>query len=324
VESLEETRIMLEKLVPEMLVDTAHGQMSATELEEIFRRFKLGGFHILIATTIIENGIDIPNVNTIIIDRANMYGVSQLYQLRGRVGRSDRKAYAYLFYPEGQALSEIAMKRLQVISDFTELGSGFKIAMKDMEIRGAGNLLGKEQSGDIYSVGFDLYLKMLEEAVQKLQDSDFVAESDVWLELEYTGFIPDSYIELAATKMEVYKKVASISTADELERVYAELVDRFGPIPDEVQSLLALAEIRIICRRLSISSLKEKAGRVHIEFSKVSKVSVERLLRMMKESAGRVKLDPHHANILILETGKIGLKEKSEFIREKLDQLAAG
>jgi transcription-repair coupling factor (superfamily II helicase) len=323
VESLEETRIMVEKLVPEMLVETAHGQMSSTELEDIFRRFKMGGFHILIATTIIENGIDIPNVNTIVIDRANMYGVSQLYQLRGRVGRSDRKAYAYLFYPEGKALSEIAMKRLQVISDFTELGSGFKIAMKDMEIRGAGNLLGKEQSGDIYSVGFDLYLKMLEEAVQKLQNTDFVAEADVWLELEYSGFIPDGYIELAQTKMEVYKKIASISTQDELDRVYSELIDRFGPIPDEVQSLLSLAEIRIICRKLSIASLKEKMGRVHIEFSKVSKVSVERLLRMMKESAGRVKLDPHHANILILETGKIGLKEKSEFIREKLEQLAS-
>ena len=322
VESLEETRIMVEKLVPEMLVDCAHGQMSATELEEIFRRFKMGGFHVLIATTIIENGIDIPNVNTIVIDRANMYGVSQLYQLRGRVGRSDRKAYAYLFYPEGKALSEIAMKRLQVISDFTELGSGFKIAMKDMEIRGAGNLLGKEQSGEIYSVGFDLYLKMLEEAVNRLQNEGFEPEADAWLELEYSGYIPDSYIELAQTKMEVYKKIASISTQDELDRVYAELLDRFGPIPDEVQSLLSLAEIRIICRRLSIASLKEKQGRVRVEFSRVSKVSVERLLRMMKESAGRVKLDPLHANVLVLETGKIGLKEKSEFIRETLERLA--
>ncbi len=324
VETLEETRINVEKLVPEMLVDTAHGQMSPHELEDIFRRFKLGGFHILIATTIIENGIDIPNVNTIVIDRANMYGVSQLYQLRGRVGRSDRKAFAYLFYPEGRALSEIAMKRLQVISDFTELGSGFKIAMKDMEIRGAGNLLGAEQSGDIYSVGFDLYLKLLEEAVRKLRDADFTEESEALLELEYSGFIPDSYVPVAQTKMEIYKKVASISTQDELDRVYSELVDRFGPVPDEVRSLLSLAEIRIICRRLSISSLKERAGHVRVEFSKVSKVSVERLLRMMKESAGRVKLDPHHANILILETGKIGLQEKSEFIREKLEQLAAG
>ncbi|HOT63074.1 MAG TPA: transcription-repair coupling factor, partial [Treponemataceae bacterium] len=324
VESLEETRLFVEKLVPEMLVDTAHGQMSSAELEDIFRRFKMGGFHVLIATTIVENGIDIPNVNTIVIDRADMYGVSQLYQLRGRVGRSDRKAYAYLLYPEGRAISEIAMKRLQVISDFTELGSGFKIAMKDMEIRGAGNLLGREQSGDIYSVGFDLYLRLLESAIQRLEDADWQGEAEVWLELEYTGFIPDSYIEVAQTKMEVYKKIAAISTQDELDRVYAELVDRFGPVPDEVLSLLSLAEIRIICRRLSIASLKEKAGQVRVEFSKVSKVSVDRLLRMMRESAGRVKLDPKHPNVIVLETGRIGLKEKSEFIREKLEALAAG
>jgi len=324
VESLEETRLFVEKLVPEMLVDTAHGQMSSAELEDIFRRFKMGGFHVLIATTIVENGIDIPNVNTIVIDRADMYGVSQLYQLRGRVGRSDRKAYAYLLYPEGRAISEIAMKRLQVISDFTELGSGFKIAMKDMEIRGAGNLLGREQSGDIYSVGFDLYLRLLEAAIQRLEDADWQGEAEVWLELEYTGFIPDSYIEVAQTKMEVYKKIAAISTQDELDRVYAELADRFGPVPDEVLSLLSLAEIRIICRRLSIASLKEKAGQVRVEFSKVSKVSVDRLLRMMRESAGRVKLDPKHPNVILLETGRIGLKEKSEFIREKLEALAAG
>jgi len=322
VESLEETRIMLEKLVPEALVDIAHGQMSAGELDDIFRRFKMGGFNVLIATTIIENGIDIPNVNTIIIDRADMYGVSQLYQLRGRVGRSDRKAFAYLFYPKERAISEIAMKRLQVISDFTELGSGFKIAMKDMEIRGAGNLLGREQSGEIYSVGFDLYLRLLEEAVQRLQHEGFEIESEALLELEYTGFIPESYIEVAQTKMEVYKKIASVSTSEELDRVYTELEDRFGPIPEEVLSLLALADIRIICRRLSISSLKERAGRVFVEFSRVSKVSVERLLRLIKESSGRVKLDPAKPNMIIMETGKIGLKEKSAFIRERLEKLA--
>ena len=324
VESLEEVRIQIEQLVPEMLVDTAHGQMTSRELDDIFHRFKMGGFHVLIATTIIENGIDIPNVNTIIIDRADMYGVSQLYQLRGRVGRSDRKAFAYLFYPKERAISEIAMKRLQVISDFTELGSGFKIAMKDMEIRGAGNLLGREQSGEIYAVGFDLYMRLLEQAIRQLQSTDYEDDTEVWLELEYTGFIPDGYIEVAQTKMEIYKKIASISTRDELDRVYNELVDRFGPIPDEVQSLLALAEIRIICRTLSISSLRERAGRVQVEFSRVSKVSVERLLRLMQESAGRVKLDPKNPNMILLETGKIGLKEKSEFIREKLESLVAG
>ncbi len=321
IESLNEVRHTIERLVPEMLVETAHGQMDPKDLEDVMHRFIHGGFHVLVSTTIIENGIDIPNVNTIIIDRADMYGVSQLYQLRGRVGRSDRVAYAYLFYPRDRALSEVSMKRLQVISDFTELGSGFKIAMKDMEIRGAGNLLGREQSGDIYSVGFDLYLRLLDEAIRKLEDSNYESEMETLLELEYTGFIPDTYIDSAQEKMEVYKKIASIQTKDELERVYAELIDRFGPLPDEAQSLLALAEIRIICREIAVSSLKERAGVVRVEFGKVSKVKIDRLIRLMQESSGKVKLDPKMPNILILQTGNIGLKEKSEFIREKLAAL---
>jgi transcription-repair coupling factor (superfamily II helicase) len=322
IETLRDIRIKLERLMPEILVETAHGQMDAQELEDIMHRFIHGGFHVLVSTTIIENGIDIPNVNTIIIDRADMYGVSQLYQLRGRVGRSDRVAYAYLFYPEQKALSEIAMKRLQTISDFTELGSGFKIAMKDMEIRGAGNLLGREQSGDIYSVGFDLYIKLLDEAVKRLEDTNYEAETEPLLELEYTGFIPDSYIDSPQEKMEVYKMIAAIREKEDLERVYSELLDRFGPLPDEAASLLSLAEIRIICRRLTVSSLKERAGVVRIEFAKVARVKVERLLRMMKESAGKVRPDPKSANSLLLTTGSIGLKEKSEFIREKLSSLA--
>jgi transcription-repair coupling factor (superfamily II helicase) len=322
IESLKEIRIKLEHLMPEILIETAHGQMDSQELEDVMRRFVHGGFHVLVSTTIIENGIDIPNVNTIIIDRADMYGVSQLYQLRGRVGRSDRVAYAYLFYPEQKALSEIAMKRLQTISDFTELGSGFKIAMKDMEIRGAGNLLGREQSGDIYSVGFDLYVKLLEEAVKRLEDSNYESETETLLELEYTGFIPDSYIDSPQQKMEVYKMIAAIRDKEDLERVYSELLDRFGPLPDEAASLLALAEIRIICRQLTVSVLKERAGVVRIEFAKAARVNVDRLIRMMQQSAGKVKLDPKKANVILLTTGSIGLKEKSEFIREKLSSLA--
>jgi transcription-repair coupling factor (superfamily II helicase) len=275
-----------------------------------------------VSTTIIENGIDIPNVNTIIIDRADMYGISQLYQLRGRVGRSDRVAYAFLFYPRGKALSEIAMKRLQVISDFTELGSGFKIAMKDLEIRGAGNLLGKEQSGDIYSVGFDLYLRLLDEAVQRLANENYEAETETLLELEYSGFIPETYIDGQQEKMEMYKKIAAVRTKEDLERVHAELIDRFGPPPDEAASLLSLAEIRIICRELSVVSLKEKNGLVKVEFGKVSKIEVNRLLRLIKESSGRVKLDPKEPNVILLKTGSIGLKEKSEFLREKLEALS--
>jgi len=318
IETLKDTRHKLEKLLPEMLIETAHGQMDAQELEDVMRRFIHGGFHILVSTTIIENGIDIPNVNTIIIDRADMYGVSQLYQLRGRVGRSDRVAYAYLFYPEQKSLSEIAMKRLQTISDFTELGSGFKIAMKDMEIRGAGNLLGREQSGDIYSVGFDLYVRLLDEAVKRLEDSNYESDTETFLELEYSGFIPDSYIDSPQEKMEIYKMIAAITDKDELERVYASLLDRFGPLPDAAASLLSLAEIRIICRELAVSSLKEKDGIVRIEFTKVSRIKVDRFIRLMQESAGKVRPDPKKPNVVIFETGNIGLQEKSEFIREKL------
>jgi len=322
IETLRDTRIKIERLVPEILAETAHGQMDAQDLEDIMHRFVHGGFHVLVSTTIIENGIDIPNVNTIIIDRADMYGVSQLYQLRGRVGRSDRVAYAYLLYPQGKEITELAMKRLQVISDFTELGSGFKIAMKDMEIRGAGNLLGREQSGDIYSVGFDLYLKLLDEAVRRLENSNYEGETETLLELEYSGFIPDSYIDSQQEKMEVYKMIAAVRDKEELERVYADLQDRFGPPPDEAASLLALAEIRIICRELAVSSLKEREGVVRVEFAKVSHVKVDRLIRLMQESMGKVKLDPKKPNVLMLAAGNIGLKEKSEFIREKLAALA--
>ncbi len=323
VESLMEVQHRIERIVPEVLVDVAHGQMTSTQLEEIFQRFKMGGFHVLIATTIIENGIDIPNVNTIIIDRADMYGVSQLYQLRGRVGRSDRQAYAYLLYPENKALSEVAMKRLQVISDFTELGSGFKIAMKDMEIRGAGNLLGRDQSGDVYSVGFDMYVRLLNDAVNRLTlQKDYQEQTEVLMELEYTGFIPDSYIINPQIKMEIYKKIAAVTNEQEFDAILGELSDRFGPIPDEVSSLLALAEIRIICKKLSISSIKERQGEVAVEFKQVSSISIDKILKLIKDNPNVIRLNQKLPNVIFIKLGKIGLKEKSEFIREKLSHLA--
>lgn len=322
VESLYETRLKLERLLPEMMIDVAHGQMTSEQLDDIFRRFKMGGFHVLVATTIIENGIDIPNVNTIIIDRADMYGVSQLYQLRGRVGRSDRKAYAYLLYPGNKSLSEVAMKRLQVISDFTELGSGFKIAMKDMEIRGAGNLLGRDQSGNVYSVGFDMYVRLLNEAVNRLMASEnYQAEEEVLLELEYTGFIPETYIKNPQIKMEIYKKIASVVKSEDLDSVYLELNDRFGPIPEEVLSLLSLAQIRILCKKLHVSKIKEFHGKASVEFSRVSDINVDKVVRLLSESSGTVQLDAKKPNILYLNTGKIDLKTKSEFIKEKLEKI---
>jgi len=321
IEQLDSVRAHLEQLVPEMLIQSAHGQLQARELEDIMYRFVHGGFQVLVSTTIIENGIDIPNVNTIIIDRADRYGISQLYQLRGRVGRSERQAYAYLFYPESKALPVNAMKRLAAISDYTELGSGFKIAMKDMEIRGAGNILGREQSGVLYSVGFDMYMHLLDNAIQKLQNGNFESEIETLLELEYSGFIPDSYIADPQQKMEIYKKIASIRTGNELDSVCRETEERFGPIPAAIHSLLSLAEIKIICRGLSIVSLKERGGVVRIEFAGTSKINIERLLRLISESAGKIKIDSGAPNVVLLKTGSIGLKEKSEYIREKLSLL---
>jgi transcription-repair coupling factor (superfamily II helicase) len=321
VETLREVRLFLERIVPEAMIGTAHGQMSSSDLEEVMHRFVHGAFQVLVATTIIENGIDIPNVNTIIIDRADVYGISQLYQLRGRVGRSERKAYAYLLYPADKALSEIAMKRLRILSDYSDLGAGFKIAMKDMEVRGAGNLLGRQQSGEIISVGFDMYLRLLDEAVSARGEEGEESRQEIFMELEYSGYIPETYISEPVEKMEVYKKIAAIDSDEELEKIHAELHDRFGPLPEAVASLLSLAEVRIVCRKLKVSSLRERGGRVQVEFSKVSLISVDKVLQLMQTSGGKVKPDSKNPNILLLETGSIGLKEKSEFLRERLSAL---
>jgi transcription-repair coupling factor (superfamily II helicase) len=323
VETIEEIYLFLRRLVPEVSVVVAHGRLDEDELEEVMRLFVHGERQLLLSTTIIENGLDIPNVNTIVIDRADALGVSQLYQLRGRVGRAGIPAYAYLFYPDRRALSEIAMKRLRIISDHTELGSGFKIALKDLEIRGAGNILGREQHGHILSVGYDLYLRMLDAAVAELSKERVEEPPEVYLELEYSGFVPDSYISDAMEKMEVYKKVASVTTEAEFDRIYREIEDRFGPVPDEVHSVLALAEIRIICRKLFITAVREQNGVLGVEFSKLSKVSIDRVVRMVREGGGRVGLDPARPNIMTLRTGSIGLREKSEFIKDRLSQLLA-
>lgn len=321
VETLENVRRFIEGIVPEVLVETAHGQMSSTDLEDIMHRFIHEGFQVLVATTIIENGIDIPNVNTIIIDRADMYGISQLYQLRGRVGRSDRVAHAYLFYPEDRALSELAMKRLRIISDFTELGSGFKIALKDLEVRGAGNILGSQQSGDILSVGFDLYLRLLDEAIREREQSPGDEGDEIYLELEYSGYIPDTYIEEPMEKMEVYKKIASVSDQPELDSLISEVEDRFGTMPEEVQSLLALSEIRILGRKLHVGEMRERRGTLEVEFRRVALISADRVLALIRNSGGSVRLDSSRPNILLLDTEQVSLREKSEYIVGRLSQL---
>jgi len=321
VQSIPRVYGLLAALLPEAVIGIAHGQMKEDELEEVMHCFISGNISVLLSTAIIENGLDIPNVNTIIIDRADGMGISQLYQLRGRVGRSDRPAYAYLFYPKNRAISELAMKRLKIISDFTELGSGFKIALKDLEIRGAGNILGREQHGDILTVGYDLYIRLLDEAIAEIKQEAAEEAPEVYLELEYSGYIPDSYIVEPMEKMEVYKKISAISSRDELDRTHSELEDRFGPFPDEVSSIFSIAEIRIICQKLFVSSLQEKEGLTIVEFSRLSHLSMEKVLRLIKESGGNVALNAERPNCLYIKSGKINLKDKAEFLSERLSML---
>ncbi len=319
VRTIARIRELLLGLLPDLRIAVAHGRMESHELEDIMHDFIHKNYDLLLSTTIIENGIDIPNVNTIIIDRADMMGLSQLYQLRGRVGRSDVPAYAYLLYPERRALSELAMRRLKIISNYTELGSGFKIALKDLELRGAGNLLGREQHGDILAVGFDMYIKLLDEAIARQdQNTAYEPPPELYLELEYSGYIPDRYISDMMEKMEVYKRIASINIEEDLGRVYQELEDRFGPLPDEVYSILSVAEIRIICSKLFITSIREKQGRAEVCFSRLSHISTQKVLRLLQESGGLVYLDSKKPQYLFMKTGNIGLKDKSAFIKEKL------
>ncbi|MDC7247276.1 MAG: helicase-related protein, partial [Sphaerochaetaceae bacterium] len=322
IDSLDEVMSMLQSQIPELIVEMVHGQMDSHHIEDVMHRFIHQGIHVLVSTTLIENGIDIPNVNTIIIDRADRYGISQLYQLRGRVGRSDQEAFAYLFYPHMAQLSEIAIKRLKVISEHTELGSGFKIAMKDMEIRGTGNLLGKEQSGQLASVGLDMYMRILDEAIATLtKENKVIDDNEVFLELDYSGFIPDTYISEPSIKFEIYKKISSINSDDQLQSLTGELESRFGEMPEVVANLMYIAELKIICKKLSIQHLKERNGVVNVTFKKVKDISIDKVMELIRLRQKKVALDSRRMNVLVLKTDAVSLKDKSVFILETLQRL---
>ena len=321
IEDLDSIAQMIRSELPYAIVESAHGQMEAGELEDVMHRFVYEGIQVLVSTTIIENGIDIPNVNTIIIDHADKFGLSQLYQLRGRVGRSDRKAYCYLLYQDRSMLNDDAIRRLRVLSENTALGSGFKVAMKDMEIRGAGNILGREQSGHLEAVGLDMYMKLLEEEIDCLTDTEKESDSSVLLELDYSGFIPDTYITDPASKFEAYKKIASIQTEGQLEGLRSELENRYGLLPEEVENLFCIAEIKIICRRLSIVHLSENRGIVDIEFGKLSAINPDRVISLLRLSDGKVQMDSRNMTHMRMQTGAVSLKDKAMFILEQLRRL---
>ncbi|MGL5439053.1 MAG: transcription-repair coupling factor [Filifactoraceae bacterium] len=257
VETMEKMYLMLKRLLPNAEIAMAHGQMSSRKLENIMIDFYEKKYDVLLATTIIETGLDISNANTMIIYDADKMGLSQLYQLRGRVGRSNKQAYAYFMYEKDKVLTEIAERRLKAIREFTEFGSGFKIAMRDLEIRGAGSILGESQSGHMAEIGYELYIKFLDEAIKNLQGeivSDIV-EPEVIIKLD--AYIPNDYIENEIDKIEVYKKIVSINSKEELLEIDEEIEDRFSDIPDPVRVLLQVAYLKSICKKLKISVIKE-------------------------------------------------------------------
>lgn len=291
VENIDQIAARLKKLVPEASIAIGHGQMSEKRLENVMMDFINNKFNVLVCTTIIETGLDIPNVNTIIIYDADKMGLSQLYQLRGRVGRTNRIAYAYFTYEKDKVLTEVAEKRLRAIKDFTEFGSGFKIAMRDLEIRGAGNLLGVEQHGHIEAIGYDLYVKFLNETIKKLKGEKVEEIVDTTIELSVDGYIPSSYIEDEEQKIEVYKKISQIANEDDYRELIDELIDRFGDIPKEVENLLDISYIRNMASKLNIENISQIKNVVILEFKKIDSISPDLIHFISKEYGRRIDFD---------------------------------
>ncbi len=321
VQTIEAQARMLAALVPEAGFRTAHGQMPEHELEEVMIDFLQGGFEVLVSTSIIESGLDMPNVNTIIINRADTFGLSQLYQLRGRVGRSEKKAYAYLFYPRHSSLTEDAQKRLQVISEYSDLGSGFKIAMKDLEIRGAGNILGSAQSGNIMEVGFELYLQMLDDAVRHLRGEPPTLHFRTPVFLNTDVYIPETYIADDKQKIEFYKRFEACTAPEEIDALAAEMTDRFGPYPDRVRILVDLEHIRALASSMRIDEILEDSRSIRIKITGASTVDPVRIMKLASKDR-RFSIDPDFPEVLLFDPGKISPEKKLEELKKWLQQIS--
>ena len=268
VEGIEKKANEISILVPEAKVGFAHGKMSGRELEEIMESFINHEINVLVCTTILESGIDIPNANTIIVENADRLGLAQLYQIRGRVGRSDKQAYAYVTYKRDKLLSEVADKRLKAIKEFTEFGSGFKIAMRDLEIRGAGSMLGEMQHGHMEQVGYDTYCKLLDEVIKEMQGIEVVEEQDVQIDLAVSSYIPDNFIENSSQKIEIYQNIALCRTEEELQNVIDEVIDRYGRLPKELENLIDIARIKQLARKANILKIAQRESGIVFYFVK--------------------------------------------------------
>ena len=290
----------------------AHGQMKESELERIMFDFVNGEIDVLVSTTIIETGLDISNVNTMIIHDSDQMGLSQLYQLRGRVGRSNRTAYAFLMYKRDKVLKEVAEKRLEAIREFTELGSGFKIAMRDLEIRGAGSLLGKSQHGHMQAVGYDLYCKMLNEAVKTKKGISVIEDFNTLVDLDVDAYIPPEYIVNEVQKLDIYKRIAGIENERECDDMREELLDRFGRIPKSVGNLLRIALIRSHAHRLYMPEVKGKNERISFTLRPEAPIRVENIPLLISDYGGRLRFDPKGDPTFYLHYRKCGVIEKDE------------
>jgi transcription-repair coupling factor (superfamily II helicase) len=282
VETITEIAALLQRIVPQARFVVAHGQMGEKEMEQAVLDFVAYKYDVLVATTIIENGIDIPRANTIIINRADAYGLSQLYQLRGRVGRSNRRAYAYLLIPSEQELTPIARRRLAAIREFSDLGAGFRIAALDLELRGAGNLLGGQQSGHIDAIGFDLYTQMLERTVNELRGEEIAEDVTTQLNLGLDTRIPEEYVYDMSQRLRTYKRIASARSDEELQRIRDEMADRYGRSPEPVENLFAFARVRREAEGMGILSIDRAGESLAVKLGEKSRVEPERLLEFLR------------------------------------------
>ena len=317
VENIAKKAMELSKLVPEAEVTFAHGQMSGKEIEEIMFDFINKKTNVLVCTTILESGIDIPNANTIIVENADRLGLAQLYQIRGRVGRSDKQAYAYITYKPDKLLSEVADKRLKAIKEFTEFGSGFKIAMRDLEIRGAGSLLGEIQHGHMEQVGYEMYCKLLDEVIKEMQGIEVQEDIDIQIDLNISSYIPDEYISDSSQKIEIYQDIALCRNEEDIANIVDELIDRYGNMPTELENLLEIVRIKELCRKANILKLTRKNENFVFYFDS-SKFDFSTVDGLIKEYGNLVSFSPGKEPYITLKSKAVKVSEQFEEIKKFL------
>ena len=319
VENIQKKADDISRLVPEAKVSYAHGRMTGKEIEDIMQEFIEKNTNVLVCTTILESGIDIPNANTIIVENADRMGLAQLYQIRGRVGRSSRQGYAYITYKKDKMLAEVADKRLKAIKEFTEFGSGFKIAMRDLEIRGAGSLLGEIQSGHLEQVGYDTYCNLLDEVVKEMQGKEIEPDIDIQIDLNVTSYIPDEYISDSSQKIEIYQNIALCKNEQDIQNVVDEIIDRFGNMPGELENLLDIARIKYLAKPQYITKIASKKTSVVFTYDQ-KKFNVD-IVKLVEKYKNKVKFQPGIKPMITLNIGTTNerqiLNDVIEFLKNQ-------